>query len=163
MSAQPNHGGAAPLETLGFSDDEQGFLALARHFLTTFEHPETQAWAFAFTIAHERFGEQGGKIALTLQEVIRILLKVRPIGFRYSDPLDPKSRSLVTPEEHSLILLLRAMRADITAEARRQVVLLTGGRMDPALIRAGLALAKALPRAKAPVMVPSHQGLRLVH
>lgn len=163
VSFGASHGGAVALSGLGFSDDEQGYLALARHFLTTFTDPASQAWAHAFTIAEERFGPQGGAIALGLQAVIAQLLKLRPLAFRFHDPLCPQARGFVTSEEHSLILLLRAMTRDVTAEARRHVVVLTGGRMDPVLIRMALALAKVLPRAGGPVRINAHAGLRLVH
>lgn len=163
FSSDVLHGGSVALSSLDFSDDEQGYLALARHFLTTFADPASQAWVPAFTIAQERFGPQGGAIALGLQGLISQLLKLRPLPFRFHDPLSMDVRGFVTPEEHSLILLLRAMTLDVTAEARRHVVVLTGGRLDPSLIRTGLALAKALPRASASVRIDKHAGLRLVH
>lgn len=154
-----------PLASLAPDATEAGVLAIARHLLTALARPETQAWQHGFAIAAERWGaERGPAIAHAVLQLLQPLLRARPVPFRHCDPLCPEARARVTAEEAALIRMIRAMAGDLTHEARAHVVAVTGGRMDPALIRAGLALARMLPRpANRPVLTRIHRGLALVH
>ncbi len=143
---------------------DAGLLAVARHFLVTLDQPASQSWHSALTIATARWGaDHGAQIALALFALLQALNQARPQPMRHCDPLCLDDRARITPEEVALLALLRAMARDLTHEARRQVAALTGGRMDPGVIRAGLALARLLPKAAQPVLVTAHRGLALVH
>lgn len=157
--------GALPLASLAPDATEVGVLSIARHFLTSLADPGTQAWQHAFAIATERWGAtEGPRLAMALFAVLQPLLRARPVPFRHCDPLCPEQRNFVTPEEAALIRMIRAMTCDLTHEARQHLAAVTGGRMDPGLIRAGLALARLLPRPTGrPVLVAAHRGLARVH
>lgn len=160
----PLHG-TLGIETLGLDDTETGLIAVARHLLRTLADPASQAWHPAFGIATERWGQtEGPRIAMAVYALLSALIKARRAPFRHCDPLSPEDRRRATPEEAALIRMIRAMRSDLTDAARRQVATLTGGRMDPGLIGAGLALARTLPRPKGrPVMLAAHGGLQRLH
>lgn len=163
MSGHQPLPGTLPVESLVADADETGLLAVARHLLITLESPESQSWHHAFSIATERWGVAAGpQIAMALFALLRILLRLRAVPFRHCDPLSPEDRRFVTAEEAVLIRMVRAMSRDLTHEARNHVAAITGGRMDPGLIRAGLALARAMPRPRALLHV-THRGLALVH
>lgn len=152
-----------PLSQMGCDREERGALAVLRHLVIANQRPETGAWAHAFTIATERWGDMAGlTIAGAASDLVQALLGQVP-DLRVQDPLDAQARLLLTPAEAALLRLLRAMRQDITPLARDEVLTLTGGRMDPKLITAALQLARALPALqRAPVWHAAHAGLRLV-
>lgn len=156
---QPVRPVATPPDSL-----DAGLLAVARHFMVTLAQPANQSWHSALTIATERWGaERGPQIAMALFALLQALERARPAPLRHCDPLCLAQRARITPEEAALLALLRAMARDLTAEARRQVAALTGGRLDPGVIRAGLAVARLLPRSTQPVLHSRHRGLALVH
>lgn len=142
---------------------EAGLLAVTRHFLVTMAQPASQSWHCALSIASERWGQRGPQIALGLYALLQALAAARPVPMRHCDPLCIEDRQRLTPEEAALLAMLRAMVRELTHEARQQVAALTGGRMDPGVIRSGLALARLLPRESQPVLLPAHRGLALVH
>lgn len=152
-----------PLSQIGCDREERGALAVMRHLVIANQQPETGAWAHAFTIATERWGDMAGlTIAGAASDLVQALLDVVP-DLQVQDPLDPEARLLLTPAEAAFLRLLRALRQDITPLARDEVLTLTGGRMDPKLITAALQLARALPALqRAPVWHAAHAGLRLV-
>ncbi len=153
------------LEALALDEAETGVLAVVRHLLTTLADPATQAWHLAFGIAAERWGQaEGPRIAMAAYALVAAVARARAVPFRHCDPLDTEDRRRATAEEAALARMIRAMRRDLTAEARRHVAALTGGRMDPGVIGAGLTLARSLPRpADRPVMLAAHAGLRRLH
>lgn len=145
------------LDMYSFDDFERGVLAIARHLLTSLSDPDTQAWRHAFAIAVERLGEtQGLAAAHHMSKLLHSLGQSLPESIQFNDPLCPKAREHVTLDELSLLQMLHHMRRDNTPAARDAVDRLTGGRMDPHVIRSGLALAHRFPsgegrdRAKAP-------------
>ncbi|WP_323041434.1 hypothetical protein [Gemmobacter sp.] len=160
----PIHGTIA-LDSLRPDGTETGLLAVTRHLLVTLADPATQAWHLAFGIAAERWGQgEGPRIAMAAYALVAALARARTVPVRHCDPLSPEDRTRATPEEAALIGMIRAMQRDLTDEARRHVAALTGGRMDAAVIGAGLTLARALPRpATRPVMVAAHGGLGRLH
>ncbi len=152
--------------THGFDEFERGLLIVLRHLMTSYARPESQAWELAFGIAVERWGvADGPRIAQGVLAVVQALRRCRTARFRHADPLDAEARLRLTPDEENFIHMLHAMRRDRTAEARQRVALLTGGQMDPAMIRSALSLAARFPAVDCgparPVAPAS--GLRLVH
>ena len=134
-------------ETLGLDQAEQGMLTVARHFLTSFARPESQAWIMAFGIAGERWGQSDG--ARLAQGMLRVLQAVTgcrgETPFRFSDPICARCRRQVTADEAALLSMLHHMRRDNTPAARQALAELTGGPMAPQVIRAGLSLAALFP------------------
>ena len=121
-------------------------LVVLRHFLTSFAKPETQAWIMAFGIAGERWGvSDGARMAQGLLAVVQAVAGSRHLPIRFSDPLCPRCRELVTPDEAAMLMMLHHMRRDDTAAARLALADLTDGRMDVAVIRAALSLAGRFP------------------
>lgn len=125
---------------------EIGLIAVMRHFLMARQQPDSQAWELAFQTAVERWGDEIGlPAAFKSSALIRAMLKVRHTAFDYCDPLDLDQRGLVSDDEVLLIRMIHHMRRDNTTAARDAVEQLAHGRMDPDLIRAGLALAHRFP------------------
>lgn len=130
------------IDSLRLDEFETGLLPVLRHFLDSHTCPESQAWRHAYTIAAERWGDAVGLAAAhALQNVVSALLACRSGGIAYSDPLCLDSRELVTAEEAAFLRMLHHMRRDQTALARNAVEELTGGLIDPHVVRAGLSLA----------------------
>ncbi|MEM9974205.1 MAG: hypothetical protein AAF771_08500 [Pseudomonadota bacterium] len=130
------------LEALELDQFDLGLLSLTRHFLSTFATPAVQSWGHAYSIAVERWGETVGlSVAHALQKVLRAVLEARENPVTHHDPFSPEARLYATSDEESLLRMLRNMRRDETAKARDAVEELTGGVMDPHVIRAGLAFA----------------------
>lgn len=163
---------AMPLALLGLDDFETGLLAVLRHFLTAFTRPETQAWQTAFAIAAERWGEtRGPQIAASGLALLQVLRRARRRAFEYANPMCLGCREQVTGDEAQLMRMLQAMRRDRTDLARPEVLALTEGTMDPALIRTALGLAARHPAENAdlaplPAGRPAARSrghLRLVH
>ncbi|NIZ13647.1 hypothetical protein [Phaeobacter sp. HF9A] len=136
----------APLVTFGFDPFETRLIAVMRHFLTTAAAPGSQAWHRGFVVAAETWGETHGlAVAYALWPVVRELLALRGGDVAYKDPLDLDLRDFLSPDEAQFIAMLHHMRRDETPEARDAVEALTRGRMEPALIRAGLSFADRFP------------------
>lgn len=139
-----------PLSQCRFDTFETGLLPVLRHFLTSFASPELQAWQFAYTTAAERWGDSIGLAAAqALLPIIRALLCARPDGLAFQDPLCLDARDSVTEDETLVLEMLHHMRRDDTPMARDTVEVLTHGRMDPDVIRAGLSFARRFPAASA--------------
>ena len=137
---------AMPLALLGLDAFETGLLAVMRHFLTAFTRPETQGWQTAFGLASERWGEVlGPQIAAGGLGLLQTLRRARRREFIYANPLCMGCREQVTGDEAQLMRMIQAMRRDRTDLARPEVLALTAGTMDPALIRSGLAFAARHP------------------
>lgn len=135
---------------------EIGLMAVMRHFLMARQRPDSQAWEHAFQVAVERWGDEIGlAAAFKASAIIRAVLKTRKGSFDYCDPLDPDQRGQVAQDEILLIRMIHHMRRDNTTAARDAVDQLAHGRMDPDLIRAGLALAHRFP---AGITAPNPQG-----
>lgn len=136
------HQKSVRLETLELDEFERGILAVARHFLTSFETSEFQFWARAYGAAAEYWGETVGlAVAHRLQKVIRAVLDARDGSVSFYDPLDPASHDNATQDEVTLLRMLRHMRRDEAVPARDAALALADGRMDPFVIRAGLSFA----------------------
>lgn len=134
------------LERLGLDADETMVITLLRHFLASFSDPHCPGWQRAFVIGVDYWGAQRGPlVAVAALSVVQALRAARPCTFRHADPLCPVARRFASAEEATAMRMLQAMRAGLTGAARAQVARLTGGRIDPALFRAGLALAGSLP------------------
>lgn len=144
------------LSDLTADEFEIGLVAVMRHFLMARQQPDSQAWEIAFQIAVERWGDEIGlAAAFKSSALIRAVLKARDAAFDYCDPLDMDQRSLASDDEVLLIRMIHHMRRDNTAASRDAVEQLALGRMDPDLIRAGLALAHRFP---AGVSATNHRG-----
>ncbi|NGM46791.1 hypothetical protein G5B31_14730 [Rhodobacter sp. SGA-6-6] len=163
---------AMPLALLGLDGFETGLLAVLRHFLTAFTRPETQSWQTAFAIASERWGETTGpQVAAGGLALLQVLRRSRRRAFNYANPMCTGCREQVTGDEAQLMRMLQAMRRDRTDLARPEVLALTEGTMDPALIRTALSFAARHPAEDAdfaplPADRPalrSRGHLRLVH
>ena len=127
---------AVPVETLGLDDFETGLLAVLRHFLTAFAHPESQAWQTAFRVAGERWGEaRGPQIAMGLLQVLHSMRGARRASFAFANPLCVTCRTQATGTEAAFLHMLQAMRRDRTDLARNAVLILTEGTMDAGLIQ----------------------------
>lgn len=157
--------GTVALDSLHPDAAETGLLAIVRHLAITLSDPATQAWHLAFALASERWGAaEGPRVAMAAYALMAALHRARPLPFRHCDPLNPEDRLRATPEEAALIRMIRAMQCDVTPEARRQIAVLTQGRMDPGVIASGLTLARLLPRAAArPLRVATQAGLARLH
>ncbi len=137
---------AMPLALLGLDGFETGLLAVLRHFLTAFTRPETQAWQTAFAIAAERWGEaKGPQVAAGGLALLQVLRRARRRAFNYANPMCTGCREQVTGDEARLMRMVQAMRRDRADLARPEVLALTEGTMDPALIRTGLSFAALHP------------------
>jgi hypothetical protein len=165
---------AVPVETLELDPFETGLLAVLRHFLTAFAHPESQAWQTAFALACERWGTaRGPQIAMGVLPVLQSLRGARRGAFDFANPLCVTCRDYVTGTEAAFMQMLQAMRRDRTDLARGAVLILTEGTMDPGLIQAALAFAARHPAETREMPygdvepdawhTPKHRHLRLVH
>ncbi len=140
-----------PLAAFGFDPFEAQLLAPMRHFLTTSAAPDCQAWHRAFVIAAENWGEAHGlAVAYALWPVVREVMALRGGDLAYNDPLDLDMRGLLSQDEALLLTMLHHMRREETWQAREAVEALGRGRMEPGLIRAGLAFADRFPSGARP-------------
>lgn len=164
ISAAPASEALQGVTGFGCDQTERGVLSLLRHFTIANLRPESQAWAHAFTIATERWGDLAGlEIAGAAADLVQALLALRGGDLSVQDPLDLHARQRLSADEAAVLRLLRAMRQDLTPLAREEVMGLGRGRMDPALITAALRLARLMPAARSgPVYHANHPGLRLV-
>ncbi|MEQ3710436.1 MAG: hypothetical protein ABNH38_17630 [Tateyamaria sp.] len=141
LNVLPDSGGVIAVDHLGFDPFEAGVLAVTRHFMTSFDAPNLQAWQAGFKIAVERWGENIGlSAAYSVLKLVKALRDVRS-DFDYHDPLCTDARVWATADEAQLMRMLHHMRRDQTNDARDALDVLTKGRMDPQVIRAGLTLA----------------------
>lgn len=150
ITEQPGRAAAADptgaQAALRLDDFEAGLLPVLRHFLNSLEVPERQGWQHAYHTAAERWGESFGlAVAYTLFTVLRAVADVRPSRLACQDALCLETRSSLTADEAALLRMIHHMRRDQTASARQAVAAVTGGRMDPQVIRAGLAFARRFP------------------
>lgn len=152
----------AGLAAHGFDDFEAGLLPVLRQFLLSYETPESQAWQRAYMVAAERWGEAIGlPAAQALMKLLRAVLDSRDGQFSFTDPFDLDLRGTVTLDEAALLRMLHHMRRDQTAGAREAVADVTGGQMDPHVIRAGLAFAHRFSAGRAAAR-PETPRLRVV-
>lgn len=157
---EPSH--EAGLAAHGFDAFETGLLPVMRQFLLSYETPESQAWQRAYMVAAERWGEAIGlPAAHALMKLLRAVLDCRDRQFASIDPFDLRLRGTMTPDEAALLQMLHHMRRDQTPEARVAVADVTGGHMDPHVIRAGLAFAHRFPAGQAAAR-PEPPRLRVV-
>ena len=134
------------LDEFEFDDFERGLLPVMRHFILSFEEPESQAWQHAYSIAIERWGQdQGLNLAHMVFKIVKATLYCRPDGLAFNDPLRVDDRLAVTCDELALLKMLHHMRRDETPDARDAVGQVTGGYPDAHLIQAGLTLANRFP------------------
>lgn len=127
---------------LGYDEFEMGVLRVARYFIDGFQNPHNHAWQQAHSIAVERWGEAIGlPVAQSVLKILQALLRCRPEGVSFNDPFDPQSRNFASDDEFWLLGMLHNMRRDQTPAAREAVEVLTQGRMDPDVVRTGLAFA----------------------
>ncbi|WP_261399813.1 hypothetical protein [Leisingera daeponensis] len=139
-------GTAEPFAALGLDDFEAGLLPLLRHFLAGLRRPGGQGWQHAFHTAAERWGETYGlAVAYALFKIIRALEDVRPERLNSHDALCLETRECLTADEQALLQMIHYMRRDQTPAARQAVADAALGRMDPQVIRAGLAFARRFP------------------
>lgn len=159
-TAEDHLGGSWPLDA-----HETGLLAVLRHLLRSHAQPESQGWEIALQIALERWGAaSAGRILLAANAFVRALRKARAGDLLHSDPLDPVARGHLGPEERRMMRMLQAMRRDLAPAARAEMALLTGGRIEPALVRTGIALARCLPvPGQGGVLCDVGPGLRQLH
>ncbi|APG46006.1 hypothetical protein [Phaeobacter porticola] len=149
---------AISLAELRLDAFEAALLSPLRHFTICLRRPESQAWQLAYCTASERWGDTFGlAVANALFKVIRCLHDLRAETYQGLDALDLETRNLVTADEAAFLRMLHHMRRDETAPARDAVADLTGGWMDPHVIRAALSFAHRFPAGKAK---PQHGALQ---
>jgi hypothetical protein len=153
-----------PLVFCDLDDFEQGLLPVLRHFIISLAHPERQTWQFAYQIAAQRWGETLGlPVAQALLALVQQTRQARHHRFECLDPLDLEDRSHISRDEQALLQMLHHMRRDETPRARAALANLTGGTMDPNVIRAGLSFAARFSAGNmAAKDRPSRPSLRLV-
>lgn len=163
---------AVPVETLGLDEFETGLLAVLRHFLTAFARPETQGWQTAFAVSAQRWGEaKGPQIAMGLLSMLQSLRGSRRGDFDFANPLCTTCRAYATGTEADFLRMVQAMRRGRTDLARKAVLALSEGTMEPGLIQAALAFAARHPTEAdafgiaedSPNPRPKQRHLRLVH
>ncbi|AUQ55521.1 hypothetical protein [Phaeobacter inhibens] len=138
------------LADLGLDTFEGALLPQLRHFTTCLQSPQSQAWQLAYRSASERWGETFGlAVAHALFKVVRCLHDLRGEHYRGHDALTLATRAVVTADEAAFLRMLHHMRRDDTPAARDAVADLTGGWMDPHVIRAALSFADRFPAGKA--------------
>ena len=144
------------LATRDYDSFELGLLALTRHFLTSFQTPQSQAWQRAYTVAAERWGPDTGLwIAHQMLKILRTASDARPGPIEFHNPLCPEERARLTADEAALIDMLHHMRRDDAGRARIAMDHLTAGYRDPYLVQSSLALAQRHPSgAKRPARQP---------
>ncbi|MEM9238407.1 MAG: hypothetical protein AAGB07_00395, partial [Pseudomonadota bacterium] len=69
------------------------------------------------------------------------VLDARDGSLSFYDPRDPASQDHATQDEVTLLRMLRHMRRDEAVPARDAAIALAHGKMDPYILRAGLAFA----------------------
>ncbi|UWQ63037.1 hypothetical protein K3723_01675 [Leisingera caerulea] len=145
-----------------FDEFETGLLPVLRQFLLSYETPDSQAWQRAYIVAAERWGEAIGlPAAHALMKLLRAVLDCRDRQFAFIGPFDLELRGTLTPDEAALLQMLHHMRRDQTPGAREAIAEVTGGHMDPHVIRAGLAFAHRFPAGQAAAR-PDPPRLRVV-
>lgn len=121
---------------LGLDDFEHGLLIVLRYIF----RPEG-ADCTPYLIAVERWGEEVGlPVAYRLINLAAALNHCKS-DLKFKDPLCLDQRVSATRDEVLVLLMLHHMRRDQTSAARHCIEELTGGRMDPHLIRIGLSFA----------------------
>ncbi|ATG44629.1 hypothetical protein PhaeoP18_02701 [Phaeobacter piscinae] len=142
--------GEAALADLGLDAFEVALLPQLRHFNTCLQTPQSQAWQLAYRSASERWGETFGlAVAHALFKVVRCLYDLRGDHYLGHDALTLETRAMVTADEAAFLHMIHHMRRDDTPAARDAVAALTGGWMDPHVIRAALSFADRFPAGKA--------------
>ncbi|MFS4580979.1 hypothetical protein [Phaeobacter sp. C3_T13_0] len=163
--------GEASFADLGLDAFEVTLLPQLRHFMTCLLHPESQAWQLAYRSASERWGDTYGlAVAHALFKVVRCLYDIRGDLYQVHDALNLETRASVTADESAFLRMLHHMRRDETPAARDAVADLTGGWMEPHVIRAALAFAHRFPVGKVEQQRPQQtlqnarlrSGLRVV-
>ncbi|MEK0164748.1 MULTISPECIES: hypothetical protein [Phaeobacter] len=152
------------LAELGLDPFEVALLPQLRHFTTCLREPQSQAWQHACCSAAERWGESFGLgVAHALFKVVRCLHDLRGELYQGHDALTLSTRASVTADEAACLRMLHHMRRDNTPAARDAVADLTGGWMDPHVIRAALSFAHRFPAGKtdpAPRSQPATESAR---
>ena len=134
------------VEELKLDPFELGLLAVCRQFLAAFDAPELHAWQHAYEIAIQRWGETVGfPAAHGLLNLLKTLLRRRPDGFAFQDPLCVEKRLIATADEAALMRMIHFMRRDQTPQARECMEALLLGRRDVDVIHAGLSFAARFP------------------
>ncbi|WP_405117391.1 hypothetical protein L0Z64_03980 [Phaeobacter sp. BS23] len=148
--------GEAALADLGLDAFEAALLPQLRHFNTCLQTPQSQAWQLAYRSASERWGDIFGlAVAHALFKVVRCLYDLRGHHYVGHDALTLETRTVVTADEAAFLRMIHHMRRDDTPAARDAVADLTGGWMDPHVIRAALSFADRFPAGKAhPAEIP---------
>ena len=135
-----------PVSALGCDPFEEGLLPVARHLICGLRDRCPRAPYRAQKIAAERWGKPIGlPAAHCMTALLSALLDCRSEGLLLQDPFALDTREQVTQDEALLLTLLHQMRRDQTPKARETVLRLSGGTMDPHVIRAGLSFAARFP------------------
>ncbi|CUH81171.1 hypothetical protein TRM7557_03275 [Tritonibacter multivorans] len=140
-----------PVSTLGCDPFEEGLLPVVRHLMAGLRGGCSRAPYRAQKIAAERWGEPIGlPAAHYMTNLLAAVLDCRGAGFLVQDPFALDARARVTADEALLLTLIHQMRRDQTPNARETVLHLSGGTMDPHVIRAGLTFAARFPAGSGP-------------
>ncbi|GAB5446150.1 hypothetical protein [Gymnodinialimonas sp.] len=125
----------------------RALVPVLRNFVAAFLAPDSMGWRHAFAAAVGTWGEARGlALAHLCQEFVYALLQSRPVPLAFADPMDLDARATLTLDERTVLALLLAMSRDEPARARARdlIAKLTGGRVEAAVVRTGLALAARL-------------------
>lgn len=151
------------IDSFPFDAFETGLLSVARYLFDALRCPETQAWHQAYSIASERWGDSIGlPAAHLLARFLRCVVHARDSGFDHLDPFCEHSRGYVSSDEVDLLYVIHFMRRDDTSMAREAVDVLTEGKLDPDVIRAGLTFANRFPAGTAQNERASGVKLRVI-
>ncbi|MEM9434642.1 MAG: hypothetical protein AAGA12_12040 [Pseudomonadota bacterium] len=151
-----------PLNALNYDPFERGLLRVTRYIFLGCEDAGSLGWQKAVTVAIERWGDRVGyPVAHLLSKVVTAVLRARTDGISIHDPFDLNARNEITDDEVYFMDMLHHMRRDNVDKARNSVELLTGGRMDPDVIRAGLELSHRF--ASGPTASPMPKNVAPLH
>ena len=130
-------------------------LPVLRYFYLAFTQPTSNFWRHGYQAAIGTWGEARGlAIAHAGQKFVHDLTGCGLVMPAFIDPLNIEKRDILTSDEARILLLLCYMGADDVARARDIIASLNQGRVDPTLVRHGLALSAHLDPAHATRVVP---------
>ncbi|MEM8541373.1 MAG: hypothetical protein AAGF25_10505 [Pseudomonadota bacterium] len=130
------------VENLEIDDFELGLLTVARYFLDGLKTNSAENWQNAYIIASGRWGEHIGlTAAYYLWPLLRSVLNCNRGAFLFHDPRSVEMRSFATKDESLLVRAIHHMRRDQTPHARKAVLELCNGVIDPETVKAGLVLS----------------------
>lgn len=163
MESSSTFNGRTRLSDLCIDEFERNVLKVLRHFFSDSTEHGQKAWLRFYSLAVEIWDERIGlPVAHQLAKLSFALEASRKDQLSFTDPFSLETRLYVTEDERDLIQMLHYMRRDQTGPARDAVSRITGGRMDPDLIRAALSFSRRFAKGCEMQSDPCGPNLRLV-